>query len=572
MTERVLGPTGSRRRKRWMLIGPLVVLAFTLVFGATAAIASHPEESLASSNFEIDTDANTKVDDASPSIDWNSVTEIKKNDTPSGNSDESFGQGSKEDTAVPSIVDGGIPPNKSDLKSFGVYQEGSTSSGFLNLYWSRVQDPSGTTNMDFEFNKRQCTPNATPADADCSGNGQTPIRSTGDLLVIYDLAQGGTHPVLSLREWTGSAWGAPVDLTASSKATGSINTTAIPAGESGGLGAQSARTFGEAQLALSEIFGSSTCESFGSAYLKSRSSDSFTAALKDFVPPVPVDISNCGRVVVKKTTGDGTTGLAGASFTITPANSDNPSSSSLSLVSGSTSVFCIDHLLIGTQYTIHESVVPDGYNGAQDQTFTPSTSGSCTSVTGSTTPDLTFVNTPKVGAIKITKTGKDAACTAANTPTGRGCSAAKTRTQVAVFEIFTGENSSTGKVGGDRTTGSDGTICIDGLALGKYTVHEKTPPTGYAAAPDANVTVAEGTCAATTFASANFLDQPLTDVTLSVAPQVAGTTASKISCDKGTFADGTPNDFNDTSETYTSVALPSAGGTTTVTCTIVIDP
>ncbi len=63
--------------------------------------------------------------------------------------------------------------------------------------------------MDFEFNKRQCTPNLTPADADCSGNGITPIRSVGDLLVIYDLSQGGTHPTLSLREWTGRAWGDP---------------------------------------------------------------------------------------------------------------------------------------------------------------------------------------------------------------------------------------------------------------------------------------------------------------------------------------------------------------------------
>jgi hypothetical protein len=48
---------------------------------------------------------------------------------------------------------------------------------------------------------------------------------------------------------------------------------------------------------------------------------------------------------------------------------------------------------------------------------------------------------------------------------------------------------------------------------------------------------------------------------------------SKINCDKGTFTDNTPNDFNDTSETYTGVATPSTGtGTTTVTCTIVIDP
>ena len=37
--------------------------------------------------------------------------------------DDSFGQGTKEDTAVPSVVDGGVPPNKSDLIDFGGYLE-----------------------------------------------------------------------------------------------------------------------------------------------------------------------------------------------------------------------------------------------------------------------------------------------------------------------------------------------------------------------------------------------------------------------------------------------------------------
>ena len=77
--------------------------------------------------------------------------EIRQADTASGSNDECFGNGSKEDTANPSVVDGGIPPNKSDLKFFGVYQEGSTSTGFLNLFWSRVQDPSGTTNTDPDY-------------------------------------------------------------------------------------------------------------------------------------------------------------------------------------------------------------------------------------------------------------------------------------------------------------------------------------------------------------------------------------------------------------------------------------
>lgn len=297
--------TRSRRSGIRALLLVTVVLGLVLAYVLPAS-ASHPEVSLAGSNFEIDTDANLKVDDPAPSTDWAGISETRKADTTSGPTDESFGQGTKEDTAVPSVVDGSIPPNKSDLKFFGVYQEGGSSSGFLNLYWSRVQDPTGTTNMDFEFNQSTTI----------SANGMTPVRTAGDLLIIYDLAQGGTRPVLSLRSWTGSAWGPATDLTASNKATGSINTSPIPAGEADGLGAHSARTFGEAQLALSALFPNpNVCKSFGSAYLKSRSSDSFTAALKDFVPPEKVNISNCGsiRITKKDDAGDP---LAGAEFTL----------------------------------------------------------------------------------------------------------------------------------------------------------------------------------------------------------------------------------------------------------------
>ena len=159
-----------------------------------------------------------------------------------------------------------------------------------------MQDPSGTTNMDFEFNQRQCTPGQTPADPDCTSNGVTPIRTAGDLLVTYDLSQGGTRPTLSLARVDRHRRGAPAvgpDRLEQGDRLDQHLRRSRPA-DADGLGAHSARTFGEAQLDLSAIFDPNKCESFGSAYLKSRSSDSFTAALKDFVPPVAVNISNCG--------------------------------------------------------------------------------------------------------------------------------------------------------------------------------------------------------------------------------------------------------------------------------------
>jgi len=66
----------------------------------------------------------------------------------------------------------------------------------------------------------------------------------------------------------------------------------------------SARTFGEAAVNLTDsgIIPAGSCKSFGAAYLKSRASDSFTAAVKDFIAPVPVSISNCGQIIIRKVT------------------------------------------------------------------------------------------------------------------------------------------------------------------------------------------------------------------------------------------------------------------------------
>ena len=55
---------------------------------------------------------------------------------------------------MPTVVDGSIPPNKSDLLTFGGYLETNPAGDrFLNIFWHRVQEPNGTTNMDFEFNQ-----------------------------------------------------------------------------------------------------------------------------------------------------------------------------------------------------------------------------------------------------------------------------------------------------------------------------------------------------------------------------------------------------------------------------------
>ncbi|HET7423608.1 MAG TPA: SpaA isopeptide-forming pilin-related protein, partial [Gemmatimonadales bacterium] len=220
-------------------------------------------------------------------------------DRPTGRTDNSFGQGTKEDTQVPKVVSGSIPNNKSDLLRFYVSRERFGSTDFLYLAWSRVQEPSGTTNMDFELNQSKTL----------SSNHVTPVRTAGDILVRYDLAQGGTVPVLGFHRWITSG---PASNCEASNALpcwdkfhalntdvkGAINSGTIPEPIAGGN--LSPRTFGEASIDLpaSGIFQTGVCANFASAYLKSRSSASFGSELKDFIAPITANITNCAPVTL----------------------------------------------------------------------------------------------------------------------------------------------------------------------------------------------------------------------------------------------------------------------------------
>ncbi|MFE5792201.1 hypothetical protein ACFQ8C_06410 [Streptomyces sp. NPDC056503] len=298
--------------------------AFTLqaapaqALAAAAPLCSTPS-ALDGSRFEIDTNANLVVNGAAATcVDWltggtNSALRITpKRDRPSGSNDNSFGQGSSENDPNPTIVSGSIPPNKSDLLSYGVYTEDTTTPKFLELFWQRVNSPQGTTNMDFELNQKFCNPMAMPSN--CANNGSvetaTPVRTQGDKLITYDLSRGGTVPTISIREWTGAVWG-PADVIsdgASPDALGSVNTSLIPANQAGGtianggLGALDPFTFGEAAISFDAIFPTgSDCRTFGSAYVKSRSSDSFNSELKDFIDPQRINLTNCTSLITTAT-------------------------------------------------------------------------------------------------------------------------------------------------------------------------------------------------------------------------------------------------------------------------------
>ncbi|MFI8824990.1 collagen binding domain-containing protein [Streptomyces sp. NPDC053431] len=539
-------PSAQPRRRRSAALR-LAATAALLTAGflpTTFASADAPPPSLTGSDFEIDADANLRVD-VMGDLDWNNVSEIRTQDTLIGGEDSAFTEGTKENTAVPTLGAGGVPPNKSDLRYFGVYQEGNTSDGFLHLFWTRVQDPSGTTNMDFELNQSRVK----------SANGVTPMRTVGDLLITYDLDKGGTRPTIRLRRWTsGGVWSAPEDLSSAGDATGSINTSAISAVEGGPLGSLSPRTFGEASVRLSALLPSNgTCARLGSAYLKSRSSDSFTAALKDFIPPSNISVSNCGSVQILKTD-DRDVELQGAEFTLYENNAPltlprgaEDVVTTLKCTTDTNGVCTIPNVPTGN-YIVHETVVPAGHDPAPDQAIT---------VNAEQTVPLTFVDPRQRGAIEITKLRKHANAGAGDQP-HPGVS----------FTID----------GVTKTTNASGKVCFDNLEFGNHTVHEVTP-VGYHGEADKTVLVNNAaTCTDAPYVgeAVTFRNTPLSNITVSFQPQVDNGegpgTKSKISCAQAgtdltaTPADATPGVYDDTSETFRDLE-PG-----TYTCTVVIDP
>ena len=464
-------PRGPERSVRSQLA---IVLTLALVASMTVivpALASHGNAALGG-NFEIDEDANLKVDDSGLD-DWGNLAhpdgpETRATDLETGRDDNSYKGGVKEDTECPNETTGSIPNNKSDLLTFHVYEEAGTVGhpGFINLAWSRVSDPSGTTLMDFEFNQSQ----------EPCAQGPNVVRTEGDLLLEYAIDQGGARAEISGRFWTGTAWGDPIDLDDGEDcgggpcAVGTINQSTIPAAEADGLpgGDKSARTFGEAQIDLRLLFDTEdpTCTTFGTAMLKSRSSDAFTSQLKDFIEPVPVDISNCGKVIIRKVT-DPVEDPATTEFGYSKNFASDPSTDpTFDLTHDGSATF---NVFLGSDYTVVEDVVPSGWDlqgvdCSDSEGVTPSTSGATVTFdidSPSDILDCTYTNEAR-GTIVVEKVINDGANRAQGFDFTSGTLGDGT---------FTLTPTTTGDAGKDTETFSD-------LAPGSYDVAE-SEPTGW---------------------------------------------------------------------------------------------
>ena len=241
-----------------------------------------------SSDFEID--GNLIDELPAPEVDWfdgGSLLQgaVDKEDLPSGSTDNRFEKGADENTEDPSIGFGQVPPNKNDLLHFLITQRVVEGNVFLITAFNR-EETNGSMNMDVEFNQAtQLYPN--------SGMPLVPVRTEGDLLITFDVGSAGNNIQIGLREWVVNAgvgtWGASNPVAGFANAEINLVTIDNPWEPASPL---APTTVAEAEINLTKAI-PGACRSFGSAYVKSRASDSFTAALKDFVERVDLEFDTC---------------------------------------------------------------------------------------------------------------------------------------------------------------------------------------------------------------------------------------------------------------------------------------
>jgi hypothetical protein len=566
MTERILGPTKSRRRRRFLLapVFLIVLLALIAISSASGVLTGSPsrfesgnDPSLGLGNMIVNTAGNS---------DWISVTGeanyVHLTDTAASNSDDSFEPGQKQDTICPDVKGHKNPP-KDDFTDIASFNEVNTTPGDPNegdtyLYGATIRyAPNGNASENIEL--KQGTSGL------CPGSTTLFQRTPGDKLIAIDYLGGGSAVQFHVLTWVASGpcfvandpnpcWGATVqDLTASGFAEGGVNNSPITAANNPISGvALQAGQFAEFGVNLSGagIIPPGTCGGFAQTIWESRSSgSSFVSSTKDITIEDHA-INPCGRVEVTKVGSDGGS-QAGAVFTLYEGSDTTGTVVGTCTVDATGACLPVFADLQPGTYTIDETTLPPGGNYAKDPTL-PHTF----TVASGETVVLTFTDPRLAGALRILKNStKGGAVTTAG----------------AVFS-YDG-HSVTDNGAGDEDS-DIGQVCVSGLDLGDYLVDETSPPPGYGGASEAaqTVTVVSGTNCTDNQpgpgATATFTNPPLSDIQVNFRDGGSGETSAVISCDNatGTGSD-TPATGWDTSRTVLGVEAP-----TVVTCTITIDP
>src|SRR5215813_1974605 len=516
----------SQRRGRHWLYGLTVVVAVSLTTVFTAGISGAVVTG-SPSGFESN-DGNMTVEGTN-AADWNCfgngaaagfATGINKGtgtcstalapgnavaihpDANNGaNGEVTWKSGQKLDASCPALTNNGSVPNKDDFTGIASYNElDSAKPPNTFLYGAEIRaTANGNSSGNVELNQS-------------AGTAACPInRTAGDRLLAFDFTSGGTvldfhaltwitpgnptaggnNGICEISNHTPPCWGANVITSGSGITVGGCNTTgndvegcsnqsAIAAGDNGiDKTALVAQQFAEFGVNLTKTLGLTGCNAFPQEVWESRSSGSSFTSNPEDIELEHHTIANCGEVkIIKHTDPRGanqnfsyTSDLSGSQLSCTQPTATSFTLNDNGNTTGDSAGNTQDctFVPIGT-YHVVEGADPTGFafeslsctatgssSGTQDATNPKQ--ADITLASGNDIVTCTYVNKQQLEAIKITKTS-----TKTNAPLAG-----------ATFSI-TGPNSFSSSV----TTGSNGTVCVDSLPFGTYTVTETAAPNGYA--------------------------------------------------------------------------------------------
>ncbi len=270
-----------------------VLLFFMTAFGA----APRARASSTVGSFEID---GNLVDDSGPGepIDWLSTpfpAALTTFTDTTGSNDDIFGLGSKEnDQTTWQCVTGNAPAKDDVVNEISIPQSSTPVAGevafrfvgqqqFVYANWSRLSN-NGDAHIDYEFN--QLNPAINPASPGCS---QMPKRTAGDFLVSFDTDL--THNAISVSAFT---WNGTTFVQLPIGSQGVLWDAAVNPGPLTGLqvtGTRVSNLFGELALNVSATIGTIPCNEVLFVSMKTRSSTSLSAELKDRTEVKPVNFT-----------------------------------------------------------------------------------------------------------------------------------------------------------------------------------------------------------------------------------------------------------------------------------------
>jgi hypothetical protein len=278
-----------------------VVLPIAILLAIAARVPAASAGSTVGS-FEIDGDL--AVDHSVPPvepIDWLSTpfpASLTTFTDATGQGDDIFGLGSKENDQSTWVCTTGSAPQKDDIVNQLTVPQSSTpvagevafrfvgSKQFLYANWSRLSN-NGDAHIDYEFNQLDAA--NSPASPACS---QLAKRTAGDFLISFDTDLQHNAISVSAFVWNGTTF---VQLAIGSQ--GVLWDGAVNQGPITGLTplntslSNVSNLFGELALDVTDTIGTIPCNEVLHVSMKSRSSTSITAELKDRTRALPVNFT-----------------------------------------------------------------------------------------------------------------------------------------------------------------------------------------------------------------------------------------------------------------------------------------